>query len=512
MKILLVGIYDTNTVSLAPQLLSAFVRQFPIAQKHEIQTCEFSIFSDSVNSIVSSIQDYNPDIAGFSCYIWNYNLIKKITPHLNCTVLLGGPQVTGIEKQILHAHPEIDIIVTGQGERTFLSLLDYFAGKQSLHEIPGITTDTIQNPPQESACLEKIPPFYQDLFDQHPDLTWISFETSRGCPMNCGYCTWSTSRKMRYYPLDSVLSELDVILRNPRIREIYLCDSSLLVNKNRAKTILDHIIDSGTDKVIRYEFSPEQLDDEIIERMARLPFNEFNFGIQTITPSALAQIGRPFDRNRFEQNYFKFIRALPSAQVTIDLIYGLPGDDIHGYLDSINYAMTLPGVSRILTNPLIILPGSRFFQQRKGYGIELSEDDSFLLKKNSTFSCENMADARRYSFYVNLLYLNTALKNALLQYAKEIKSEPIRCMIDFFESLPFQLVEGTYPCTIPSIKEDFEHRNRAFGFVLKRYPDIVEYFREYSNHHVDCLLSSYQSLFTTQYLKYKSYALTMDCK
>ena len=93
MKILLVGVCDTNSVSLAPQLLSAFARKFSIAEKFDIQTCEFSIFSDTVESITNAIQSHNPDIVGFSCYIWNYNLIRQITPHLDCTILLGEPQV-----------------------------------------------------------------------------------------------------------------------------------------------------------------------------------------------------------------------------------------------------------------------------------------------------------------------------------------------------------------------------------------------------------------------------------
>ena len=172
MKILLVGIYDTNTVSLAPQLLSAYVKQFPIAGKYEIQTREFSIFSDTAESIIEEIQNYHPDIVGFSCYIWNYNLIREITPHLDCTILLGGPQVTGIEQKILQTNPEIDVIVTGEGERSFAALLEYFAGERSLDGIPGISTALIQNPPLEPTCLESVPPLYAGIFTQYPDLTW----------------------------------------------------------------------------------------------------------------------------------------------------------------------------------------------------------------------------------------------------------------------------------------------------------------------------------------------------
>jgi len=505
MRILLVGIYDKNTISLAPQILSSYVRQFPVAAEHEIDTRDFSIFSDSVASIAESIRDYNPDLVSFSCYIWNYNLISQIVPQLGCTVVLGGPQVTGIEKEILEQNPGIDIIVTGEGERTFLDLLNHFSGQKPLADIAGITTTELQNPPQEPVDLVTVPPLFARALSGKEEVTWVSFETSRGCPTGCGYCTWGYSRKMRYYPLEHVFSELDVILKNPRIREIYLCDSSLLLNKKRGKAILDHIIRSGSDQTIRYEFSPEQLDDGIIQRMTQLPSNEFNFGIQTINPPALAHIGRPFHRGRFEASYQQFIEAFPAAQITVDLIYGLPGDDIAGYLQSMNYAMALPGVSRILTNPLIVLPGSRFFRDRDSLGIVLADDGSYLLRENFSFTASQMLDARRYSFYLNLLYLNTALKDALLRLADETGTQPAHCMIDFFETLPFELAQD-YPYTIPSVKEDFERRNRIFAAVLAKFRRIIDAFKEYSGGRYDSSLASYAETFTPQANKYLSYA------
>ena len=506
MKILLVGIYDTNTVSLAPQILAALARQAPAAADHAIETLEFSIFSTPVPEMVAAINARRPDVVGFSCYIWNINLVLQVTPQLDATIVLGGPQVTDIEAEILRDHPDVDIVVTGEGEQPFLDLLEHFAGRKPLAEIAGITTAELHNPPPALPDLDTIPPLFAGIFERHPDLTWVSFETSRGCPMGCGYCTWGFSRKMRYYPLDYVLKELDVILGNPRVREIYLCDSSLLLNKPRARAILDHIIRSGTDKAIRYEFSPEQLDDEIIERMLKLPSNEFNFGIQTINPPALTAIGRPFARERFETSYRKFIAAFPAAQITVDLIYGLPGDDLAGYLASLDYVMSLPGVSRILTNPLIVLPGSRFFRDRDKYGITLSDDGSFLLRENRTFSIDQMRDARRISFYVNLLYLNTTLKDALLRLAQETQTGPAGRMIEFFETLPFELVRGEYPATIPSIKEDFEHRNRVFGAVLHKFPAIIDAFRSYSGHRYDLLLDGCEQAFTPHYYKYLAYA------
>lgn len=506
MRILLVGVYDSNAVSLAPQLLYALAESSHAEHGHEVETREFSIFGDSAEAITSSITEFGPDVVCFSCYIWNYRLVREVAAELDCTVVFGGPQVTGIEQSILATNPGVDIVVTGEGEAAFSALLMHFAGKLDLEAVPGITTREFTTPAAEPIDLATLPPLYAAIFERRPDVSWISFETSRGCPMGCGYCTWGYSRRMRYFPLEFVLQELDVILGNPRIEEIYLCDSSLLLNKKRALAILDHIIASGSEKTIRYEFGPEQLDQPIIERMALLPSNEFNFGIQTVNPRALEAIGRPFNRERFESRYRDFVDAMPSAQITVDLIFGLPGDDLDGYLLSMDYAMSLPGVARILTNPLIVLPGSRFFAEQHALGMTLADDESYLQVSNATFDPEDMLAARRYSFWINLVYLNTALRDALLARSRAETVRPTELMRELFESLDRPLVDGDYPYTIPSVQEGFERRNSVYADVLGRYGEFVRVFSRLSGGRYDDLLDPYETCFTDQYRKYQRYA------
>lgn len=506
MRILLVDIYNTDTVGLASQILHALADERASDRGLVVETQVFSIFRDSADSITEHIRQWRPDVVCFSCYIWNVSLIEEIVSGLECTVVVGGPQVNTVEKETLDANPGIDIVVSGEGEAVFLCLLEYFEGIRSIESIPGITTRQFGNAPAPPTDLSTIPPLFNRIFERFPDITWVSFETSRGCPMGCGYCTWGYTRRMRYYPLEYVVSELEIILQNPRIDTIYFCDSSLLFNKKRALTILDHLIESGTDKMIRYELSPNQIDSAVISRMVKLPYNEFNFGLQTINEAALAEIGRPFSRESFEQGYTRLADALVDASITVDLIYGLPGDNIVGYLDSIDYAMSLKGVSKILTNNLLVLPGSRFFRDRASYGMVLAADGSFMLEQHRTFSPEDMRSARKASFFLALLYLNEVLKDSLLALAADSQTRRVDRMLDFFESLPFKLVEGEYPDMVPGTQAAFRHRNLVLGDVLARYPEIVQAFSEYSSHRYDTDLESYEKAFVENYYRYRAYA------
>lgn len=506
MKFLFVGIYDTNTVSLAPQLLRAWLASRPELSGAEFVAMEFSIFSHDAASIARVIEAQGGDVVAFSAYIWNIGIILEAAPKLSATVILGGPQVTGIEGELLAANPAVDMVVTGEGEKTCAQLAQAIVNGTSPAAVPGVTTRWGFTPRVgEPMNLEDIPRFYADVFACHPGLEWIAFETSRGCASACRYCTWADSRKLRFYPMERVLAELDVILAQPSLRNIYFCDSSLLFNKRRAKIILNHILESGADKSIRFEFNAEHLDDETIELMGRLPDMEFNFGLQTVNPEALRCIGRSFNRAKFEENYRKVAARVGESSVTLDLIYGLPGDDFKGYRDSVRYALSLGRPKRILTNPLILLPGSHFFQHREDYGIGLKDMRGYMVEHTTTFSRRDMDLARRLSLYVATAFLNDRLLDALRAFSESSGRDLVDVMTSFFESLPFPLA-GDCPDMIPTVAEGFKQRNVVMLRIIENFDAIVEGFRSYSGHAVDHLLEDYQKGYTGQYHKLKRFA------
>src|SRR3989338_329248 len=77
--------------------------------------------------LFSIIDAFNPDIIGFSLFITNcigtYNLIKKIRESNYCHTLLvaGGPHATILPDEAMRHG--IDIVVSGEGEQTFLELI-----------------------------------------------------------------------------------------------------------------------------------------------------------------------------------------------------------------------------------------------------------------------------------------------------------------------------------------------------------------------------------------------------
>ncbi len=507
-EILLVGLYDKNTTSLAPVILKAYAEKYAKPIKLKIKTKEYSIFSDNIEDIIKDINDEKHDVVGFSTYIWNFNIILKILKRIKAKIILGGPQVTGIEDELLQKNPKIDIIVSGEGEVTFKELVEYFSGKGDIKSIKGLTTKKIKTPAREPIRdLNTIPSVYEKIITNNPHITWLSYETSRGCPMRCKYCSWSYTKNLRYYPLDRVIKELKVIIKSSEINHIYFCDSNLLLNRPRAKNILNYLAKNRrTNQTIRFEFNAEWLDDELINLLGILTNGEFNFGIQSTNQVALKIVGRSFNQQKFEENYNKFLKKFPNAQITIDLIYGLPGDNINGYKESLNYIISLKGVDRILTNPLIILPGSELFENRKKYKIKFNPKN-FLLTENYTFTAEEMRLARQYSFYVSIIYLNKLLRERIKIYAEKINVSYIETIIKLIESLPFDITGGLdYPDMIPSTREGFRSRNKVLYYVTNFYLEVIKFFNKFTNYTFGKDTNEYELCFTNHFYKLKKLA------
>ncbi|HEX3595933.1 MAG TPA: radical SAM protein [Polyangiaceae bacterium] len=499
-KVLLVGLYDVNTVALAPEILKSYVEAFPVGRAFDVRTLNLSIFSQSVDEMEARVRAQGAAIIGFSAYIWNVTLVRELSRRLPGTIIVGGPQTNGATREFFAENPGVDYVVVGEGEETFKELLEYFAGERTLDTVRGVVTEELVTAPRPVvADLAQVPSPYPRIFAENPGLEWIAYETSRGCPYLCGFCTWGYSKKMRYHSLERVFADLDVILSQPRLERIYLCDSSILLDKPRAKAILGHILERNRDVVIRYEFNAEHLDDEIIELLLKLSENEFNFGVQTTNPMALRAMRRPFHQTKFETNYAKMVRRTERTAITMDVIYGLPGDDLAGFKASLDYVMSFEHVRWILTNPLILLPGSDFHADRERHGIVVRDAESFIVESTATFSKADMAEAIRLSFLVSVVFFNERLRDVMKTFARDHGRGYVEAIADFFDALPFRLVDGQYPYLVPSIARDFRERNLAIYAVQRLYPDIVRFFDVHTGGAYRAELAGWEEAFVPQY-------------
>jgi hypothetical protein len=250
---------------------------------------------------------------------------------------------------------------------------------------------------------------------------------------------------VRYRDIEAVKRDFSMICERATVKHVYLADSSLFLRKGRAKEILRHLIDIDCQQNFLYELNLEHVDDELIELMAQLPYQQFSFGIQAVGQEANAAMTRKFDRGKFKTNWDKIVARMERPQLAIDLIYPLPGDTLEGFKESIEFALQLENLQTLKFNPFILLRGSEFFDMQEEFGIELREDDPFHVGACKSFPKEDVELARKFAFYALCAFHRPWIKEACVRVAQRRGASLIDTIIGFFEALPFDILGGEEP-------------------------------------------------------------------
>ena len=85
---------------------------------HTVTVYESTI-NNHIDDIVADIYNLNPDVVGFSCYIWNIGYVKKITECLKkinpqLKIFFGGPEASFDAEHLLKI-TDVDCIIKGEG-------------------------------------------------------------------------------------------------------------------------------------------------------------------------------------------------------------------------------------------------------------------------------------------------------------------------------------------------------------------------------------------------------------
>ncbi len=349
-----------------------------------------------VDVIARDLLATNADLYAFSCYIWNRRVVFDLIASLRrmipqAWIVVGGPEVSFAAGAVLQAVPEIDFIISGEGEEAFSRLLaclkktnrieantsmaadnlfnpekaENSCNQAALSDIPGLTWRGQDNQPVSSAAVEPMDlvllpfPYETDL----PELTerLLYYESSRGCPFNCSYCLSSIDRSLRFRPLDQTLAHLNRFIEAD-VRLVKFVDRTFNCNPARARAIWTHLINLRSSRDFRtcfhFELAGDLLATTDLELLKEAPPGLFQFeiGVQSVNPATLKRINRVCDLPRLYANV-KALRASRRQHLHLDLIAGLPAETLADVIESFNVLYKLEA-DQLQLGFLKLLPGT----------------------------------------------------------------------------------------------------------------------------------------------------------
>jgi anaerobic magnesium-protoporphyrin IX monomethyl ester cyclase len=211
----------------APLLGQQYVAATLLALGCEVRVIDAAAgyFDHDANWILSEIEDFQPDVVGFSLYtrwVWHaYRLVNYLTSR-GPLLIAGGPHATVRPVEVLDHG--FDIAVVGEAEETLAKLVNWFENRITLSQVPGIyfrdqngqVQHTVPAHPVMELDRLPFPQNAQHLYDSclyNPNGNEVipgGILTSRGCASHCTFCAnYVTGRNFRYRSAENVVSELN---------------------------------------------------------------------------------------------------------------------------------------------------------------------------------------------------------------------------------------------------------------------------------------------------------------
>jgi len=200
------------------------------------------------------------------------------------------------------------------------------------------------------------------------------------CASRCGYCDFNT-----YVPgergaeqaggyVGDVLAEIDLAAQVlaaslPRVDTVFFGGGTpTLLSADELIRILRRIderfgLEPGAE--ITTEANPESVDPRKLEALREAGFTRLSLGMQSAVPRVLATLERVHSPGRPQQAVAE-ARAAGFEQVSLDLIYGTPGETADDWRASLDAALSTEP-DHLSTYSLIVEPGTRMAAQvRRG--------------------------------------------------------------------------------------------------------------------------------------------------
>lgn len=409
MKVVLTAI---NAKYIHSNLAVYSLRAYAKPYSNEIAIAEYTI-NQQTNEILMDLYKKRPDVLCFSCYIWNLSYvetiikeIRKLMPEMS--IWVGGPEVSYDAKEVLQRLPEVTGVMFGEGEATFLELMQHYHQEgKPLEEIQGIAyrgeqQEICQNPWRPVIDLSTVPFVYEDLDDFRNKI--IYYESSRGCPFSCSYCLSSVDKCLRFRDLELVKKELQFFI-DREVPQVKFVDRTFNCNHKHAMEIWNYLKEH--DKGItnfHFEVAADLLNEEelrLIEQM-RPGLIQLEIGVQSTNETTINEIRRTMKFSEVAR-IVRRIKANKNVHQHLDLIAGLPYENIDSFKQSFCDVYSLHP-EQLQLGFLKVLKGSYMEEQKEAYGLVCQSTPPYEVLYTNWLSYEDILELKMVEEMVEVYY------------------------------------------------------------------------------------------------------------
>ncbi|MEA3362183.1 MAG: radical SAM protein [Thermodesulfobacteriota bacterium] len=434
MSILIATLHVRPSMQAVPLAAGCLKASLPVELQQQTQLIDLFPETDTA-LLCQQLLDQDPQVIAFPLYVWNRNqilllsrLLRQRKPDL--ILLAGGPEASADSRRVLK-DGLLDGIIRGEGEVSFAELIMKFSVGKSTAGAAGFlsATEDTATLPVAAVCpdLSILPSPWltgQLPLEKNCGVLW---EVARGCQFNCAFCYDAKGHHgVRPFPTERLRKELQLFAKR-QVAQIWILDSTFNAPVERGKQLLKMLLELAPEIHYHIEAKSDFLDSGTIDLLAQL-----SCSVQIGLQSATAQVLKPLHRNLHPQQMKQRLQQMTEVGITfgLDLIYGLPGDNHAGFVESLNFTLQLQP-NQVDIFPLAVLPGTELFEKQKEFGIQAAPLPPYLVQSNTTYSEQDLQRSQRLATATDIFYNRGRAVGFFLQLCKSLKSSPSRFLQQF---------------------------------------------------------------------------------
>lgn len=302
----------------------------------------------------------NADLVGITSFSYNVPRAYEIAAlyrEKGVPVILGGIHASMMPDEALLY---VDSVVIGEAESVWNELLQDFLNHKLKSKYYGEYLDMSNSPHPRL-----------DLFS--PKYQCATVQTSRGCPMDCEFCsvTQFNGHKYRERPVDQILDEIE---KNDKYPLLFFVDDHIVNNskgaQQRAIALFKGMVKRGITKPWFGQGSLNIVDnEEVLKWMNRSGCYMILTGFESEKEEGLEGIGKRRNLKRGVDFYDQVVRKMHKYHIATlgAFIFGLDSDTEQDIIDRYKY-IKHSKVDVMQLSILTPLPGTKVFERAKEEG------------------------------------------------------------------------------------------------------------------------------------------------
>lgn len=427
-----------NRWSVHPPLGLCYLAAVAEKKGHKVKIIDNEVSMLNYESLENEISGFKPDVVGLTGTSSKHNVIasyaKFIRGVCSARIVLGGPHVSIMPDKVMEDMPDVDFLVVGEGEYTFLELVNALEEGADLRKISSLVFRD-----GDKLIMNAKRGFVQDLDElpfpaRHllPDLKLYKPEfgykrqpvtsmiTSRGCPFRCTFCCKVFGNVYRHHSAEYIVSEIKHLVNEYGIREIDFVDDLFLLDINHVKKLCDLMEAEGVDVTWRCCGRINVLSGnlDILPKLKKAGCWYISFGLESGNQSVLNSINKDITLEQVRE----VIKCTHKAGIFTKgyFMIGHPSDTKETINDTVDFAASLD-LDAANFNLVYPFHGTLLYAQALESGSFDKDDFESLygetdsppyIPKNLTKEFLKAAQKRAYRrFYLNPMYILRQIGN-----------------------------------------------------------------------------------------------------